>query len=535
MINKSLTNKIKYYLLILFVVIQPILDIHYLYTEEVVKAIGFSPSTIIRMIIIGILGILTVLTLRDRKSWIFIGIYLTLVGIYTIFHILNARDFYTLVPNDLDYSVVGELFYIIRMLIPMAVIFMTMTTEISKKDYEKAIKIILLLISLSIIISNIFKFSLTSYGKDIISGNIFDWFKDGYSRYNYLDLASRGPFNSANQLSALLCLLLPTMFGIYTYDKKISNLITILLTILAMVMIGTKVALYGAIIVVAVYILMIVITKLLKQEILVDRKIFLMVGLSIIILFILYAKSPSVNRELVESGYKANTEKEETKEESKEEIKSEVKKEVKKEPKKEPKKELEQEDGSIPSKQGMVQYVEENFAEAKIKHDFITQCYPYQYDPEFWIEIMELPVNQRTDYRLLELKMHQRVMDINNNPNDKWLGISFTRTEHLFTLERDFIYQYYSLGLIGVILFLGPYVLITLGCFFRIIMKGRENFNVKYAMTCFGTLFILAVSVYSGNIMDALTITIILAFILGKLITDLFIDKEEIENKNIDI
>ncbi|WP_270506893.1 O-antigen ligase family protein [Paraclostridium sordellii] len=530
MINKSLTNKIKYYLLILFVVIQPILDIHYLYTEEVVKAIGFSPSTIIRMIIIGILGILTILTLRDRKSWIFIGIYLTLVGIYTIFHILNARDFYTLVPNDLDYSVVGELFYIIRMLIPMAVIFMTMTTEISKKDYEKAIKIILLLISLSIIISNIFKFSLTSYGKDIISGNIFDWFKDGYSRYNYLDLASRGPFNSANQLSALLCLLLPTMFGIYTYDKKISNLLTILLTILAMVMIGTKVALYGAIIVVAVYILMIVIAKLFKQDILVDRKIFLMVGLSIIILSILYAKSPSVNRELVESGYKANTEREETKEEAKEEIKSEVKKEVKKEPKKE----LKQEDGSIATKQGMVQYVEENFAEAKIKHDFITQCYPYQYDPEFWIEIMGLPVNQRTDYRFLELKMHQRVMDINDNPNDKWLGISFTRTEHLFTLERDFIYQYYSLGLIGVVLFLGPYVLITLGCLFRIIIKSRENFNVKYAMTCFGTLFILAVSVYSGNIMDALTITIILAFILGKLVGDLFIDREEIENENID-
>ena len=51
MINKSLINKMKYYLLILFVVIQPILDIHYLYTEKVVNAIGFSPSTIIRIII----------------------------------------------------------------------------------------------------------------------------------------------------------------------------------------------------------------------------------------------------------------------------------------------------------------------------------------------------------------------------------------------------------------------------------------------------------------------------------------------------
>lgn len=515
MINKSITNKMKYYLLILFVVIQPILDIHYLYTEKVVNTIGFSPSTIIRIIIIGILGILSILTLKDRKAWVIAGIYLALVGIYTVMHLLNARDFYTLVPNDLNYSVVGEIFYIIRMLIPIAVIFVTMTTEISTKDYEKAIRIILLLISLSIVISNIFKFSLTSYGKEMISGNIFDWFNDGYSQYNYLKLASRGPFNSANQLSALLCLLLPTMFGIYTYDKSKINLVTILLTILSMIMIGTKVALYGAIIVVIVYIAMLVIAKLLKQDILIDKKILAVIGLSTLLIAGLYAKSPSINRGSVESGYKANTEKEEVKEDRIQDKKEEIKKE----------------NESISMKQGMVEYVENNFIDAKIKYDFITQCYPYQYDPEFWIEIMELPVSQRTDYRFLELKMHQRVKDINDNPKDDWLGIGFTRTEHLFTLERDFIYQYYSLGLIGVILFLGPYVLITLGCLIRIISKIKETFNVKYAMVCFGTLFILAVSVYSGNIMDALTITIILAFNLAKLVKDLFYNQNE--NTNI--
>ena len=518
MINKSLINKMKYYLLILFVVIQPILDIHYLYTEKVVNAIGFSPSTIIRIIIIGVLGILTILTLRDKKAWILIGIYLALIGIYTTFHILNARDFYTLVPNDLGYSVIGELFYIIRMLIPMAVIFITMTTDISKKDYEKAIKIILLLISLSIITSNIFKFSLTSYGKDIISGNIFDWFNNGYSKYNYLELASRGPFNSANQLSALLCLLLPIMFGIYTYDKKVSNLVTILLTILSMIMIGTKVALYGSIIVVALYVIMIAVAKLLKQDILVDKKIVSIVGLSIFIIGVLYAKSPSINRGMVENSYKSNAEKQEEKEEINEYTDEN---------------QNNNQNQEISKKQEMVEYIKENFIDAKIKYDFITQSYPYIYDPEFWIESMKLPVNERTDYRFLELKMYQRVKQINNNKNDDLFGISFTRSEQLFTLERDFVYQYYTMGLIGVILLLGPYVLIAFGCSFRIALELRKKFNVKYAMTCFGTIFILAVSVYSGNIMDALTITIILAFILGKLAKDLFIENKEIENKNL--
>lgn len=517
MINESLINKIKYYLLILFVVIQPILDIHYLYTEEVVKAIGFSPSTIIRMIIVALLCILTILTLKDKKAWIIVGIYMILVGIYTILHILNARDFYTVVPNDLGYSIVGEIFYITRMLIPMAVIFVTITTDLSKKDYEKAIKIILLLISLSIIITNIFKISLESYGTNIISGNIFDWFNGGYSKYNYIELASRGPFNSANQLSALLVLLLPMMFGIYTYDKSISNLVTILLTILSMIMIGTKVALYGAIIAIIVYIFMIIIAKLFKQEVVVNKRIFVLIGSSVLLIGSLYAKAPSINRGVVERDYKSDTVKEETEESTNTEVKEKLNTEEK---------EMKKESEEKQTKQKLIKYVEDNFIEAKIKYDFITKHYPYQYDPEFWIEIMELPVNKRTDYRFLELKMHQRVMELNDNSNDKWFGISFTRTEHLFTLERDFIYQYYSLGLVGVILFLGPYVSLSLTCFFKIIAKVREKFNVQYAMTCFGILFIQAVSVYSGNIMDALTITIILAFALGKLTKDLIINQE---------
>ena len=51
-LNTQYINKMKYYLLILFIIIQPILDIHYLYTEKVVNIIGFSPSTIIRITIV---------------------------------------------------------------------------------------------------------------------------------------------------------------------------------------------------------------------------------------------------------------------------------------------------------------------------------------------------------------------------------------------------------------------------------------------------------------------------------------------------
>ena len=102
----------------------------------------------------------------------------------------------------------------------------------------------------------------------------------------------------------------------------------------------------------------------------------------------------------MESGYKANTEKEEAKKENiKEETNenNEVDKEEINENNKVDKEETNKDTNKIPTNGGMVQYVADNFIEAKIKYDFITKHYPYQYDPEFWIEMMELPVQERTD------------------------------------------------------------------------------------------------------------------------------------------
>ncbi|MEG2985450.1 MAG: O-antigen ligase family protein, partial [Peptostreptococcaceae bacterium] len=301
--NIQYINKIKYYLLILFIIIQPILDIHYFYTEKVVNIIGFSPSTIIRIVVVFILALLTLITLRDKKIWVTIVVYLSLVLIYTIFHIINAKNFNTPVPNDLGYSVIGELFYIIRMLIPFIIIIITMSTSVSRMDYERAIKIITSSISLTIVLSNIFKVSLASYGTGIIKQNIFGWFTGAYETYKYSDLASRGLFNSANQISALLVLLLPIMFIIYTYQQNIKNLLIIILTLISMIMLGTKVALYGALISVIIYFMVLIFMTIVRKQKLISKKIFVALGISILIIVSLYEVSPVINRPSLEESY----------------------------------------------------------------------------------------------------------------------------------------------------------------------------------------------------------------------------------------
>lgn len=229
---------------------------------------------------------------------------------------------------------------------------------------------------------------------------------------------------------------------------------------------------------------------------LISKKILIALGISVVVITSLYNVSPVINRPSLQENYGNK----------RENIQVDVLKEYQKNN----------------EYDKVIEFIKNNYKDAKIKDEFILKCYPYQYDPEFWIEVFEMPLIQRRDWRLLELKMHQRVMDLNDNKKDKLFGISFTRSEHLFTLERDFISQYYSMGILGVILLLGPYVLITLTCFTKILLRFKDKFNVSNIMTCYAIGFILVASINSGNVMDCLTITIILGFIIGKLTEDVF-------------
>ena len=541
--NKLLKiEKLKYYLLILFVVIQPLLDIYYLYTDKVVNMIGFSPSTIIRVIITALLVLLTLVTLRNKKRWIFIISYIVIVGIYTILHVLNANSFYSLVPGNFGYSLAGELFYIVRLMIPLSILFITYNMNISSDDFEKAIITILLLIAGTIVITNIFKVSLNSYTNETIKANIFGWFMGAYDKYNYSSLASKGIFNFANQIAALLVLLLPAMLAIYTKKSTVTNLFIIIITIIAMIMLGTKVALFGAIIEVFVFIAILIFMRIFKKEKTINKKNMLMIGLSILVIGGLFMKSPAINREIVARQVRINNSKIEVKgveDQSKEKIKTEPQK-------KDPLDNIDiienenidklenkgMEQVTQPSKgdkDAMIEYIEKNYKNLMVNEQFITQSYPYQYDPEFWVEIINLPVVDRLDWRNLEQRMLQRVMDINDNPMDKYLGITFVRTQNIFNLERDFLSQYYSIGILGVLVFLGPYIILPLICFIKMLMNFKEKFNIVSTSLCFAVLFALGVSYYSGNVIDALTVTIIMAFILGHLINLVF--KENINRK----
>ena len=204
--------------LLIFIIIQPFLDFYLLFTDKVISIFKFSPSTIIRVVCCFIFIIYILFkTKREKKDWLVLG-YLLFVILYLVFHVYNSLQFNNDILGTMNFSYVTEVFYFLRLLLPLSIIFITYKLNIYEDTFMKSIIIVSLIFSLEIIITNIFKVSLMSYGTGIIKGNIFDWFIN--NNFAFENLASKGFFYMANQISAVLMLLLPT--NIY-YAVRFSN------------------------------------------------------------------------------------------------------------------------------------------------------------------------------------------------------------------------------------------------------------------------------------------------------------------------
>ena len=132
---------------------------------------------------------------------------------------------------------------------------------------------------------------------------------------------------------------------------------------------------------------------------------------------------------------------------------------------------------------------------------------------------MKQPGETRMQNRYLERAMLDKVVATNNNKLDKFMGISYTRETNIFNLERDFTSQIYSLGWFGMILFIGPYVaILAYGILKWILNKNKRTYLITSILTAM--VFMLAAAFSSGNVMDFLTASFILAFVSGFLLKE---------------
>ncbi|GBG04124.1 O-antigen ligase family protein [Lactobacillus rodentium] len=486
-----------------FILIQPFLELDWFYKGRLSTILPFTIPTIIRIV-----GVFVVFLMffsqknnwqRLRKQW-WVITYIILLIIYIFLHLYHVRpaNFHAVDPSGYGYSTFGEIFYLLRMILPIIILYITRYTHFSEKQFEHLIQTLSGLFSLTIILTNLFVHSLTaygSYGVRWIHANIFAWFTS--NNYAYFELASKGFFYLANTISAILFFLMPLMLYFLYKDFKALNIILVVAQSLAMLMLGTKVGAYGLFIDFIVFFIFYLVHLFILKNIKVNKKFLLTLVLVILGSSLIVPHSPMFRRNTYDIGVADNRGKKANIKKSDDILKKDLKKY-----------------SGAKREKVLKRFIKKHYYAYSLKKGFVLKGYSYKYDPDFWLEIMKSPVDERLNYRHLEIKMLNKVVANNHNKYDKFLGISYIRENNIFPLERDFLAQYYSTGIIGVLLFLGIYIY---ELFYLIYswFKSKANRQFINTIILIALGFILTAAFYSGNVMDYLTATLIMAFVYG--------------------
>ena len=151
-------------ILLIFLVIQPILDCYLLYTDDVINFFHFSPTTIIRLIIIAFLFVLLFFNKNNKENRKAIYIYCGFLIAYILAHHFVAVSIDNSGYKSFSYGIITEAFYILRMLLPLAVIFITYSLKPTKEEFIKLFLIVSAVTSIIIVGTNLIMIASTSYG-----------------------------------------------------------------------------------------------------------------------------------------------------------------------------------------------------------------------------------------------------------------------------------------------------------------------------------------------------------------------------------
>ena len=511
--------------LVIFLCLQPLFDIYMAVVGERLDIFGVSMVTIIRTgLTIALLGAVIFLQIKEKlyKKLLYLILgYLGVVIIYILLHHLNivySNGYY--VTEGL-YSFIKEIMYVERLIIPVALMYSVIITKPTKVNIDKVIIIVATLISIVIIISNLFKVSFASYSQTgentMIKYTVIDWFING--NVPYQESLSKGLFVSANQIGALLVVLLPVVIYKMLKENKAYFYLIFLVNIVAMTLIGTRVASLGWMLVCAamaiVYILLLFINR--------KKSLSIVSVFSIVIIIevagLLYFNSPAQNRDFAENYDGMYQDELEQKEEAGEYIALEVFNDMLQDENK-----LNEYVGDNVSDKGlqydaMCKYISENHKYHYITNKYIRNIYPYEDDPKFWLEIFSSPISVKADNRGRQIEIVKRIKQNKKNILlDNLLGMGATpMNSRGYMIENDLISHYYNLGIVGTIIFVAPFA----SCIIYVIIKQRKEVkklaNLKLISYVLSVVMAYFVGFFAGHVLDEYIVTIFLAVIAANI------------------
>ena len=504
--KKEKALKINKLVLAGLILIQPIIDIIKNNIVNDIQLFGVSLFEMIKLILLAGSCLLTLYASDSKKRMFkFILIYGLIFLFYAIFHLINISKFNLNVYENATHDYIKEIYYLIKLfVIPILFIIVLLYSGIKKEECIKLIEIFTLIIVLLIVIGNIFKFSETSYPtNDRLKYSIFDWFTfKSDSTYGYYLLTSKGLFSSANQLSAILLMVSPIILYQAYKNKSRFNYCLLILTSVAMLMLGTKTANVGIILVYIAFILSYCFLRIIKKQYNSIKDILLIMTL----IFILFCFSPIAHNFKYklenakgmqgDKGIDNDEEIEEQKEVEKrlEEIRTFNS--------------LELSDEEIEK----INYFIGNFQYKARIHSYIINNYKLDLHPEFWCRYLQN--YESFNYRTLKTSILENIYKENNNPNDILWGMGGYTLNYIYT-ESDYSYQFYCYGILGIITLFGGQFGCILFIVYGIIKNRKEAFNLESIMYLMAPILGLVIAYFSGHVLERALPLLIISLLIG--------------------
>lgn len=502
LINKLKNENLLIYSLMIFVVIQPILELD-LYLQDFYNQLGIlSFSTIIRVVGVTYLAFLVWLRsdkkIRDAILWGFYGVILI---VYVFFHFQYSRGIAVKLPVTYQWIGSFEIKYILFLILPYLLIWSTAKIKLTRNQFNTMILFTSLFICLNIFITNILVSSYGSYG-NITYQNIFSWFQGVYNEYTPRELTSIGFYFYANPISGLLIILLPLLVKAMQEEKeKWLYGAAIFIQVLTMFMLGTRVGAYGTIIGLIVPLGVYLFFFLIKQIKKIDVTFVLFTILASVMCILILPYSPAYRNSSFdyedEWGFSDN-------ERNLQNSLLELSK-------------IENEEdynyALIHQLQNIYIYY------LTFPREYYEYYYPYQYDPKFYFDVLSLPFEQRKGGRQFQQYFMERKFN-EMTDSEKLFGLGYSRmSQGGIVLEQDFMRQYYVLGSVGMVVTVFPYLLIFafLGLTLLIKIKDKRVFNFENSILYMSFSLGIVIAYYSGHILDEPIVSLFLAIVAGRL------------------
>lgn len=448
-------------LILRFIILQPIIDIitclSIKYLDTTIT-IGIIIRTVF-MIFISLLGFIK----ADKKYKIGMCVYYGALLAYMIAFIINS--YMKNGTNLILLQIKGLIksFYLPIILVALIPTFKAYKIKVDKKIFN----IVLMICVLTIIICDVTGIAVPTYKEENKVGTM-------------------GFFYSANEISAILCLLSPFLASKLLDEKlKFEHIIFMVLYVYAIFRLGTKVPYFGLIIlIISIIFACIVYGIVKKKKYLYKRAAILFVCL--ICIYLVTGITP-VGKNLI-------------------------------------------------TMYGDIFLITEKRIEAKTaQQQPETEVQPQPQllevkEFESFEELTSKSVSGRADY----LKTNKETF-LNGNLLDKTLGIGFVENkdgeiQELKLTEMDYFDILFSNGILGTILFASP-MLIFAFMFIRYSMQNKNRITIDLELI-YSIVMAGAVALIAGHVLVSPGVSIYIAIILVKYDYDMRKEEEEVENNN---